>query len=91
MPEKKTWFLAGYCTFLSHHWVIGTGGRKPDWPESGWVVSAGHSSKAAGITMCSSIKCFLSKSLLELTPHAQIDKPHQTANAIKRWQVKHYY
>lgn len=66
-------------------------GRKPDWPESGQAVSAGHSSKAAGITMCSPIKCSLSESLLELTPHAWINKLHQLANVIKRWKVKHHY
>lgn len=66
-------------------------GRKPDWPESGQAVSAGHSSKAAGITMYSPIKYSLSKSLLELIPYAGISKPHPLANVIKRWKVKHYY
>lgn len=39
-------------------------------PESGWTVPAGHFSKGAGLATCSPIKCFLSKCLVELTPHA---------------------
>ena len=80
-----------YCASLLDHLEIGTNGRKPNWPMSGQAGSSGHSRKAAGITMYSPINCFVSKSLLELTPHARINKPHQLANVIKRWQFKHSY
>lgn len=87
--EKDFGSLEIYCAFLLDHLEIGTNGRKPNWPMSGQAVSSGHSRKAAGIMVCCPIKCFMSKSLLKLTRHAQINKPHQFANVIKRWQVKH--